>query len=68
MHFENLISNLNNELDKIRNGLKECLKNTQLNKEEIEVINCVIKHDTLYFILILLFIYIESKRSYTSSR
>ena len=39
MHFENLISNLNNELDKIRNGLKECLKNTQLNKEEIEVIN-----------------------------
>ncbi len=36
MHFENLISNLNNELDKIRNGLKECLKNTQLNKDEIE--------------------------------
>ncbi len=37
MHFENLISNLNNELDKIRSGLKECLKNTQLNKDEIEV-------------------------------
>jgi hypothetical protein len=50
MHFENLISNLNNELDKIRSGLKECLKNTQLNKDEIEV-NLTKHVIIIYFII-----------------
>ncbi|RNA31853.1 glutamine-rich 2-like isoform X4 [Brachionus plicatilis] len=33
--LEGLIANLNNSLDNIRDSLKECLKNTQLNKEDI---------------------------------
>lgn len=37
MHLENLISNLNNELENMKNSIKECLRNTKLNKDDITV-------------------------------
>ena len=37
MQLESLLNGINNELDKIRNSIKECLRNTQLNKDDIAV-------------------------------
>ncbi|CAF0811876.1 unnamed protein product [Brachionus calyciflorus] len=43
LELEGIITNLNNSLDNIRNSLKECLKNTQLNKEDIMSLKEAIK-------------------------
>jgi hypothetical protein len=37
IQLENVISNINNELDNVRNNIKECMKSAALNKEEIQV-------------------------------
>lgn len=37
VELEKMIANLTNDLDNIREKLKECLRNTQLNKNEIFV-------------------------------
>lgn len=35
--MEKMLANLNNEIDNLKETLKECLKNTQLNSNEIQV-------------------------------
>jgi hypothetical protein len=37
LEMERILANLGNELENIKDALKECLKNTQLNKNEIDV-------------------------------
>ena len=43
LQLENLLANINNELDKIRNSIKECLRNTQLNKDDIAALKEALK-------------------------
>ena len=38
IQLENLISNLNSELDKLKQLLKECLESSKLNRDDIKVI------------------------------
>lgn len=35
--MERMLANLNNELENIKESLRECLKNTQLNSNDIQV-------------------------------
>ena len=44
--LESLISNLNNEIDKLKQLLKECLENNRLNRDDIKV---VIGSNKIYF-------------------
>ena len=37
MHFEKIIQDLNKELETIKNSIKELLKNSELNSNDIEV-------------------------------
>ena len=36
-YLENLISNLNDELDKLKKALRECLDSSKVNKDDITV-------------------------------
>jgi DNA repair exonuclease SbcCD ATPase subunit len=43
MQLENMLANINSELEKIRNSIKECLRSTQLNKDDIAALKDALK-------------------------